>query len=130
MTTTTEVIKAIREALAHATPGAWVATGLPYTVRDSAYFDRVVAVGEDSPFTICRYTETTDAVYIAACNPVNIAALLARLDELEKDARRYEYVIDCDFKAVKKYFTSIDEQTYKAKRRAEHDAAIFQKVKS
>ena len=65
-----------------------------------------------------------------ACNEENIAALLARLDELEPAARRYEYVIDCDFKAIKKYFTSLDEQTYKAKRRAKHDEDMFQKGKS
>ena len=77
--------------------------------------------------TICGYTETTDAVYIAACNPVNIAALLARLDELEQDARRYKYVVDCDFKAIKRHFKDVDEQTYKAKRRAKHDADMSKK---
>ena len=65
-----------------------------------------------------------------ACTQENIAALIARIDELEQDARRYEYVVDCDFKAIKKHFKDVDEQTYKANRRAKHDAEMSKKGKT
>ena len=63
------------------------------------------------------------------CNEENVAVLIARIDELAQDARRYEYVIDCNFKAVKEYFTSLDEQDYKARRRARHDADLSEAEK-
>ena len=89
MTTANEAIAAIRQALAHATPGPWVAAGPSFGAALPAYLDCVgVDIdGDDSAPTICRDTETDDSVYIAACNPVNIAALLARLDELENILR-------------------------------------------
>ena len=90
MTTATEAIKIIREALA-------------------------------SPL---------ESDFEKACSHENIASIMARIDELEPDARRYEYVIGCDFKAIKKYFTSLDEQEYNVRRRANHDVDMFQKGKS
>lgn len=57
-----------------------------------------------------------------------ITALLAEVDRLMADAERYEYMIDCDFKAGQKYVPSLNEADYKGTLRAKHDAAIAQEV--
>lgn len=59
-----------------------------------------------------------------ACTPAAITDLLARLDASEIDQARYEYMIDCDFKAGQKYCPDLNERDYKNRLRAKHDAAI------
>jgi hypothetical protein len=46
-----------------------------------------------------------------------------------RDAERYEYLLDCDYIAAKKYLPDLDESEYKAKLRAKHDAALTAKEK-
>ena len=105
MTTAQESIKAIREALAdgpttwdydsNQTPfyndaegysrggdcdGTYCLFGPDFTIGDEIYEGPVLA----------ERCQRKDARYIAACSPKNIAALLARLDAVERDAMRYQ----------------------------------------
>ena len=56
---------------------------------------------------------------------------LARIAELEKerdalkaDAERYEYLLDCDVEAARRYLPSLDADEFKNVRRARHSVAL------
>jgi hypothetical protein len=44
--------------------------------------------------------------------------------ELDRDAQRYAYVLDCEVIAARKYLPNLDAEEFKTKRRAAHDVAI------
>ena len=104
MTDTTQAIKEIREALA-AGPTTW-----DYDSNQTPFYNDAEGYsrGGDCDGTYCLFgpdftigdeiyegpvlaerCQRKDARYIAACSPKNIAALLARLDALERDSVRY-----------------------------------------
>lgn len=43
---------------------------------------------------------------------------------IRRDALRYEYLLNCDFLAAKKYIPLLDEQAYKSMLRCKHDKAM------
>jgi cell division protein FtsB len=51
-------------------------------------------------------------------------ALKAEVEKLRKDAKRYQYILDCDFMSARKYVPSLNADEYMAIRRAAHDAAM------
>lgn len=53
-----------------------------------------------------------------------LADMQAERDANERDARRYEYILDCEVGAVKAFLPDIDPDAYREKVRAKHDAAL------
>jgi len=49
---------------------------------------------------------------------------LAERDELKVDAERYEYLLDCEVEAARRYLPSLDADEFKNARRARHSAAL------
>jgi hypothetical protein len=47
-----------------------------------------------------------------------------------KDAERYAFVLECDYRATKHYLPDLDETAHKAKLRAKHDAAMAKEQQS
>ena len=87
-------IKAIREALAAGpTPGPW------FGFFDGVRLEPIVFGHRDVSDYVARVLTTVgrnedehrNAIYIAACNPVNIAILLALLDAQEEDLARLDW---------------------------------------
>lgn len=52
------------------------------------------------------------------------SSMQAQVEALRADAERYAFVLDCDFNAARKYLPDLDEQEFKAKRRAAIDAFL------
>lgn len=85
-----EAERAIREALPFATPGRWehvFANGgrEHYVYAPGAHYRRDLPGPVKVawlPYSPGSNRDANDAVYIAACNPENIAALLAQIDAL------------------------------------------------
>ena len=74
-------VENIRAALADARTGPWIGAGPSFGAPQAEYLDSVVEdVDNDCAATICRDTETGDALYIAACNPAAMTAVLAHID--------------------------------------------------
>lgn len=46
------------------------------------------------------------------------------IEKLKKDAERFEYILDCEVIAARRYLPELNESEFKAKRRAAIDAAI------
>src|SRR5579885_936165 len=85
-TTTSAIIKKIERTLKKATPGKWCAfiaknTYAVHTPGDNRCGDIINWQGFDD-----RKNAASNAAYIAAVNPANIAALLAYVRELEARA--------------------------------------------
>lgn len=53
-----------------------------------------------------------------------LAELRAEVERLRADARRYEYVLNCEVMAASRYI-KVDPEAFKANRRAAHDAQII-----
>jgi len=72
--------------------------------------------------------EAMDASAISNCSPKHMESVIAELIEtaraLSSDARRYDYLLTCDYIAASKYLPNLDEAGWKAKLREKHDAAI------
>lgn len=83
MTIDTKNLRTLAEA---ATPGPWIAAGPSYGKPLPEFYNCVVPDdGTDGPDDICSDTLTSeDALYIAACSPDVLLALLDALDR--KDA--------------------------------------------
>jgi hypothetical protein len=45
----------------------------------------------------------------------------------KQDSLRYEYLINCDYLAAKKYIPLLDEDSYKSMLRCKHDKAMDQR---
>lgn len=83
-------IERIRAALNAASCGPWIGAGPSFGRPLPEYLDSVVQdCGDgDCSITICRDTETSDASYIAACNPSAMSEVLAHIDALEAENER------------------------------------------
>ena len=53
-----------------------------------------------------------------------IAELEKERDALKVDAERYEYLLDCEVEAARRYLPSLDADEFKNARRARHSAAL------
>lgn len=53
-----------------------------------------------------------------------VERLTQQRDENERDARRYQYILDCEVCAVKAFLPDIDPDAYREKVRAKHDAEL------
>ena len=53
-----------------------------------------------------------------------IAELEKERDALKADAERYEYLLDCDVEAARRYLPSLDADEFKNVRRARHSVAL------
>lgn len=70
----------LKQAAEAATPGPWMAAGPSFGDPMPRWLDSVVqddGSGTDSPIDICRDAETSDAEFIAACDPQTILKLIA-----------------------------------------------------
>lgn len=72
---------------------------------------------EDVPTQIASLVRQSDAESA-------LAELRAEVERLRADARRYEYILNCEVLAASKYI-KVDPETFKANRRAAHDAQIL-----
>ncbi len=94
MSDTNKEIESIREALeAGPTDGVWTHGPL-----DRAR-DEIVIFAKDGGYQIAEVTDynnyaenKANARFIAACSPSAIRSLLARVEEVERDAKRYQWL--------------------------------------
>lgn len=79
-----EALAALEAKIAGATPGDW------YVIQGAAGELDSVAVGmRRHPFKIGRGIDPADAAFIAAADPVTVAALVKRVRELERERDYY-----------------------------------------
>lgn len=85
-----QAIERIMAALNAASCGPWIEAGPSFGRPLPEYLDSVVQdCGDgDCSIAICRDTETSDASYIAACNPAAMAEVLAHITALEAENKR------------------------------------------
>lgn len=101
-------IENIRAALADATNGPWIGAGPSFGAPHAEYLDSVVEdVDHDDAATICRDTETCDALYIAACNPEAMTAVLAHIDAQAAEIERLQAAINRTHTAKGRYHTQL-----------------------